>query len=251
MILGHDGLAKSRLYQDAADAPATLRAYASDVSRFKAWCHQADLVAFPAKPEVVGAYVAAARARYAYSTLRRRVAAIARASALAGAPLDTKDHAIRETLRGIGRTQNGRARHAAALTTADLPPLMSICGRDICGEPAVRLTGLRDRAILLLAIAADQSAMTCPVADLRSWLDHADIRDGPIFRKVARGGHVQSDRLTGTGVWQIVRKRTASAGLKTASSDEYFSPQSLRAGLVTPTSEMNPIRYGSARLRPG
>jgi hypothetical protein len=70
---------------------------------------------------------------------------------------------------------------------------------------------------------------------LRSWLDHADIRTGPVFRKVARGGHVQADRLTGAGVWQIVKKRTAAAGLKAPSSREYLSPHSLRAGFVTST----------------
>lgn len=150
---GAIALAKSRFYHDAADAPATVRAYASDVARLKAWCDQASLVALPAEPEVVGAYVAAAWAEYAYSTLRRRGAAIARASALAGAPLDTKHHAIRETLRGIGRTLDERGRRATALTTADLGSLMSECCKDICGEPAVRLTGLGDRALLLLAFA--------------------------------------------------------------------------------------------------
>ena len=31
-------LAKSQAYQDAADAPATLRAYATDLANYKAWC---------------------------------------------------------------------------------------------------------------------------------------------------------------------------------------------------------------------
>ena len=31
-------LAKSQAYQDAADAPATLRAYAADLANFEAWC---------------------------------------------------------------------------------------------------------------------------------------------------------------------------------------------------------------------
>ena len=33
-------LAKSQAYQDAADAPATLRAYATDPANYKAWCDQ-------------------------------------------------------------------------------------------------------------------------------------------------------------------------------------------------------------------
>ena len=31
-------LAKSQAYQDAADAPATLRAYATDLANYTAWC---------------------------------------------------------------------------------------------------------------------------------------------------------------------------------------------------------------------
>ena len=92
-------MAKAQAYQDAADAPSTLRAYASDLKNYEAWCVRHSLVALPAAPEVVGAYLAAAGEGYAMQTLRRRVAAIARACGVAGHPLDTKHPAIRETLR--------------------------------------------------------------------------------------------------------------------------------------------------------
>jgi len=42
-------LAKSQAYQDAADAPATLRAYAADLADFKAWCVQNGLEPMPAR----------------------------------------------------------------------------------------------------------------------------------------------------------------------------------------------------------
>jgi len=103
-------LAKSQAYQDAADAPATLRAYASDLVNYKAWCETHGFEPMPATPEVVGAYLAAAGEGYALPTLRRRVAAIARACGVAGHPLDTKHPAIRETLRGIARKQGVPAR---------------------------------------------------------------------------------------------------------------------------------------------
>ncbi|WP_284948246.1 hypothetical protein [Acidisoma cladoniae] len=54
----------------------------------------------PSTAEVVGAYLADAGRGYALSTLRRRVAAIARAHRIAKQPLDTRHPAIRETLRG-------------------------------------------------------------------------------------------------------------------------------------------------------
>lgn len=50
-------LAKALAYQDAADAPSTLRAYASDLKSFQAWCAKSGLEALPATPEVVGAYL--------------------------------------------------------------------------------------------------------------------------------------------------------------------------------------------------
>ena len=113
-------LAKSQAYQDAADAPATLRAYASDLANYQAWCIAHGFTPMPATPEVVGAYLAAAGEGYALPTLRRRVAAISRACGISGQPLDTKHPAIRETLRGIGRKHGAPPQRAAALTTAEI-----------------------------------------------------------------------------------------------------------------------------------
>src|ERR1700755_784555 len=138
-------LAKSQAYQDAADAPATLRAYAADLANYKAWCARHGFAPMPATPAVVGAYLAAAGEGYAIPTLRRRVAAIARACRVAGHPLDTKHPAIRETLRGIGRRHGSPARRSAALTTDDITKLSVICG--------ATLSGKRDRALLLLGFA--------------------------------------------------------------------------------------------------
>jgi hypothetical protein len=126
-------LAKSQAYQDAADAPATLRAYAVDMANYKEWCRRHGFTAMPATPEVVGAYLAAAGEGYALPTLRRRVAAIARACGVAGHPLDTKHPAIRETLRGIGREHGTPSRRAAALTTAEIRRLSRACGIGLAG----------------------------------------------------------------------------------------------------------------------
>src|SRR3954465_2315418 len=132
-------MAKSKAYQDAADAPATLRAYAADLANYKAWCGRHGFEPMPATPEIVGAYLAAAGEGYAMPTLRRRVAAIARACGVAGHPLDTKHPAVRETLRGISRKHGSPARRAAALTTTEVRKLCRACG--------VGLTGARDRAL--------------------------------------------------------------------------------------------------------
>jgi integrase len=261
-------LAKSQAYQDAADAESTLRAYAADLANFVAWCARHGFTAMPATPEVVGAYLAAVGEGYAMPTLRRRVAAIARACGVAGHPLDTKHPAIRETLRGIGRKHGSPARRAAALTTTEIRKLSRACGT--C------LAGARDRALFLLgfagalrrselvgldaghviwtddglklllersktdkegegaeiAIPRGRADDTCPVAALKTWLEQAEITAGPLFRKVNRGGMVETARLSTDAVRQILLRRAAAAGLK-GTLAEPVSPHGLRAGFVT------------------
>jgi integrase len=261
-------LAKSQAYQDAADAASTLRAYAADLANFEGWCARHGFAAMPATPEVVGAWLAAAGEGYAMPTLRRRVAAIARACGVAGHPLDTKHPAIRETLRGIGRRHGSPARRAAALTTTEIRKLTRACGTDLAGG--------RDRALFLLGFAGalrrselvgldvghvtwtdegltlllersktdkdgegaeiviprGRADDTCPVAALKAWLEQAEITAGPLFRKVNRGGVVETARLSTDGVRQILLRRAAAAGLK-GTLAEPVSPHGLRAGFVT------------------
>jgi integrase len=261
-------LAKSRAYQDAADAPATLRAYASDLANYQAWCGRHGFEPMPATPEIVGAYLAAAGEGYALPTLRRRVAAIARACGVAGHPLDTKHPAIRETLRGIARRHGAPARRAAALTTAEIRKLSRACGTGLAGarDRALFLVGfagaLRRSELVALdvehvtwtrngmklliersktdtegagagvAIPRGQSPETCPVIALQKWLTAAEIAAGPVFRKVARGGAVGASRLVPDAVRQILLKRAVKAGLQ-GTLAEPLSPHGLRAGFVT------------------
>ena len=58
----------------------------------------------PASPTLVGDYLSDLGEGYARSTLRRKVAAIARANRHAGHLLDTRHPSIRNVLRGIGHT---------------------------------------------------------------------------------------------------------------------------------------------------
>lgn len=266
--------AQSRLYQDAADAAGTLRAYHADLANYKQWCSKNKLTAMPPTPAIVGAYLAAAGPGYSLSTLRRRVAAIARTSRAEGYPLDTKHPAIRETLRGIARKHGSRQRRAAALTIEDI--------RNLCESCGTNLTGKRDRALLLLgfagafrrselvgldvehitwtkggmkiliarsktdkegagaeiAIPNGTSDVTCPVSALRTWLAEGTIKSGPLFRKVSRGGVVGKNRLCTDAVRQILLKRAAQAGLK-SKVFEPISPHSMRAGFVTTAYKNN------------
>ena len=243
-------MANSKAYQAAADAPATLRAYAADLANFKGWCEAHGFEPMPASPETVGAYLAAAGLGYALPTLRRRVAAIARAHRIAKHPLDTRHPAIRETLRGIARTHGQPARRSAALTTDEIRRLVEVCGDD--------LAGLRDRALLLIGFAGalrrselvgldvahvrttpaglrlmlprsktdaagegaeigitrGSQAETCPVRAFRAWLRAAEISDGPVFRRVTRWSTVGKKRLHPDAVRTILAKRAGAAGIK-------------------------------------
>ena len=83
-----------------------------------------------------------------------------------------------------------------------------------------------------IAIPRGKAEETCPVAALKDWLALAEITVGPLFRKVNRGGAVESARLSADGVRQILLKRAAAAGLK-GTLAEPVSPHGLRAGFVT------------------
>jgi integrase len=261
-------MAKSKAYQAAADAPATLRAYAADLANFKAWCEAHSFQPMPAGPETVGAYLAAAGLGYALPTLRRRVAAIARAHRIAKHPLDTRHPAIRETLRGIARMHGEPARRSAAIMTEEIKRLVAVCGDD--------LVGVRDRALFLvcfagafrraelvgldvahvtptnaglrvmiprsktdkagegaeIGIARGTMEATCPVRALRTWLRAADLRDGAIFRRITRWGTVGRKRLSPDAVRQILSKRAAAAGLR-GTLFEPVTPHGMRAGFIT------------------
>jgi integrase len=261
-------MAKAQAYRDAADAPSTLRAYAADLKNYEAWCERHAFLALPAAPEVVGAYLAAAGEGYAMQTLRRRVAAIARASGVAGHPLDTKHPAIRETLRGIGRTHGSRGRRSAALTTGELKRLTRVCEPGLAGDrdrallligfagalrrselvalDVERLTWSQDGVTLLLEksktdkegqgaevlIVFGRHEDTCPLRALRRWLESAAIDTGPVFRKVNKGGRVEDRRLSEDAVRQVLLRRAAQAGVQ-GSLAEPVSPHGLRAGFVT------------------
>ncbi|MBK1660851.1 hypothetical protein [Paracraurococcus ruber] len=107
-------------YIACAAAAETRRAYAGDWRHFGGWCQQTGLAPLPATPATIAAYLAAHADIHALATLRRRLAAIARAHREARHAFDSRDPAIRNALRGIAREHTRPARQAAALTTAEL-----------------------------------------------------------------------------------------------------------------------------------
>jgi len=72
---------------------------------------------------------------------------------------------------------------------------------------------------------------TCPVRAVEAWLRRSGIEYGAVFRRITASGTIEA-RLTGNGVWRILRRRAATAGL-TVDASERLSPHGLRAGFIT------------------
>ncbi len=118
----------------------TLRLYARDWTAFETWCAAMRQTALPADPVAVAAFLTEAAPRLSFGALARRASAIAAQHRARGFAVPTADRAVKAVLRTARRT--AAPRHAPPPTPAQLVRLAAACGGD--------LTGLRDRALLLL-----------------------------------------------------------------------------------------------------
>lgn len=257
-------------YAEHAQAPATRRAYQSDVALFSAWCAERRLASCPAEAATVAVFLAdEARRGVRPSTLSRRLAALRAAHLAAGLEPPTAAEEVRRVLRGIRRAAGVRSTRKAP-ATAERLLLM------VAQLPGDTLAGLRDRAILLVGFAGafrrselaalhvadfdestdglrvtvrrsktDQAGAgecvpiirgrtACPVTALRAWLDAAGIAQGPVFRPLARGSRrALPVSLTPYSIGIVVKRAAALAGLNPAE----FGGHSLRAGFLTSAAE--------------
>ena len=74
---------------------------------------------------------------------------------------------------------------------------------------------------------------SCPVAAVMEWLEAAGITEGPIFRRVGKGGKVLPRALSPFSISDIVKRYAGLAGF---TADE-FAGHSLRAGFLTSAAE--------------
>ena len=240
---------RARAYGEAAKAPNTRRAYASDWQHFASWCQDHGLPPLPAMPGTIAAYLTAHAESLKVSTLGRRLAAIRAAHAYASKALDLNGQAFRDVWAGIRRERGSRPVKKRALVTADLRSAISASPNSLIGK--------RDRALLLIGFASalrrselasltvghvtftdngliielgrsksDQEGqgaivgvpfgsrvLTCPVRALRAWLDAAGITSGPVFRRVSRHGLAGSEAITGHGIALAIKQAVRRAAL--------------------------------------
>jgi site-specific recombinase XerD len=125
-------------------APNTAKAYASDLRHYSHWC-QANLVdPLPATVDTLAGYVTyLADAGKKVATIQRHLSALKKAHVLRGMECPTDNAQFQVLLDGISRVHGIRQKQAPAFTLHQLKQLVRALNTDT-------VTGLRDRAILLL-----------------------------------------------------------------------------------------------------
>jgi integrase len=250
-----------------AAAPATLRAYRSDWAHYAAWCERMGFAPVPAEPAVIGAYLASLTDK-APTTIRRRLAALAKMHRFNDLPWNAAHRDIRGPLEGLLRERGRPVAKAAPLTLDILRQLLATCD--------VSARGRRDRALLLFGFAGalrrselvalrvedvaevagglklrirrgktDQAgqgaeiglprgrhAETCPVRAFQAWQAVAKRKAGPLFRRISTGDRIGDTALHPDAVRRILAHRVAMAGI-TVPGFETLSAHSLRGGFIT------------------
>ena len=248
-------------------SPATARIYAASWVAFQAWCRSREAECLPAAPPTVAAYLDACDARLGPSGLRRILAALADRHRSVGQPWHGSDPLVARTLASL-KVHAPRPRRAATFADAELQRLVATCDlpegaggglaarRDRALLLASFAAGLRRSELVALdhhdvrftaqgmtlhlppraraggaaevVVARMAEAPLCAVRAMEAWLHRAGIEYGPVFVRITAAGTLE-DRLTGNGVWRILRRRAALAGLD-APAGERVSPQALRKG---------------------
>jgi site-specific recombinase XerD len=262
---------QAKRFMEAAKAPSTRKAYAADISDYRAFCAKLGQPMFGPGGQVLALYVAdLARSGKKAATIARRVAAIAieyRAHGYGETPASS--FLVKEVLRGVRRTLGTAQERKSPLLISDIETIVA------SSSPA-RLIGLRDKALVLLGFASgcrraeltvievrdleltsqglvltirrgktDQQQQgrqvpvalgarpeTCPVRACAAWLEAAGIVGGPVFRAVDRHGNRSAQPLDPGSIARILKKAACRAGMNPAETAK-IAGHSLRSGTAT------------------
>ena len=143
-----DLIERAHSYIQAAKAPATLRAYRTDFEDFTRFCKGHNLSYLPATPTTVALYIADRAGSLSSATITRRLTSITKAHPAAGfedSPSSSHHFVVSETLKGIRRSIGTAQEGKAPLLTSDTRRIVASCPET--------LSGLRDRALVLVGFA--------------------------------------------------------------------------------------------------
>lgn len=155
---------------EGAYAPSTMRSYYSDVEVYEAWCTTSDLVAFPAHPATVSAFIEEQGKSLTPSTVQRRLYGIRKAHRLLGLDDPTRDEDVNLAMRRVRRSKNSRPRQAKGMTRGYLEKFLSV-------QPD-NPWGLRNRAMLSLGydILTRRSELVALRTDDLIWQSDGTLR---------------------------------------------------------------------------
>lgn len=206
-----------------------------------------------------------------HSTLVHRMAVLSKAHQVHGLANPCQDGAVRELMSRTRKAYARRGEQPAkkdALTRDLLEQLLQTCDDSLRGrrdralllfawssggrrrsEVAgadmrhLRAVGPQEFIYTLAHSKTNQSGRDAPenhkpvtgraAQALADWLRAAAIQEGPIFRRIRKGGHV-GEPLSPAAVRDIVKQRCALAGV-----EGDFSAHSLRSGFVTEAGRQN------------
>ncbi|MGY3581486.1 integrase [Bradyrhizobium sp. USDA 4341] len=277
-------LAKVRKVLTDGTPANTRRAYATDLRYFTAWRTASGFPdVWPVPADVLIRFVAEQVegmpppvdevlvrqgfkkkvGSHSWSTIERRVAALASTHRMRGLPSPTAHPQVTEVVGRARRACVARGwvpQRKAATERRVLEKMLATCDH--------RLVGLRDRALLLFGFATggrrrseiseatlerlqrvgeeyiyrmgrtkteqEGSERPVPIAGraakaMDKWLTASGIQEGPLFRAVWDSGKVMEDAISVDTVARIIKRRAELAGL----DPEMFGGHSLRAGFMT------------------
>lgn len=246
----------------AATSDNTRRSYRSAIRHFQSWggvlpCDEATVIRY------LLTFAEALNPR----TLSLRLTALSQWHCYQGFSDPVATATVRKTLRGIERVHGRPRQKAKALLLEDLDRIVAHLSA-VAGLAALRDSALlqvgyfgafrRSELVALdvrylhweregLRITLPRSktdqegqglgkaipygdSICCPAKALRSWLDAAQIEQGPLFRRISRWGVVGDTALNVGGVNAILAARAKEADLPHAPD---MSSHSLRRGLAT------------------
>ena len=146
---------RARRYFESARAPATARAYASDLADFETWCkvEAGGLPTLPASPQTVALYIADMAGRgLKASTISRRLTAVSVLHKAAGLESPSLDERVKDVFKGIRREHGSLEKGAAPLLTPTIKRMILVA-RETAETPAQHQAALRDAALLLVGYA--------------------------------------------------------------------------------------------------
>ena len=249
-----------------ATEESTKRAYRTDWAHFSKWCMDAQRERLPATPETVAEYLNYMANKGAKNnTLKRRIVSISAAHKASGYETPTSSMLVRKVMQGIRRDIGTEVTKKHAISIPELHAMILATPTDLRGlrdrailtfhfagafrrSEVCNLTvdrvrfGVGELRVKLGKTKTDQTGQGTtkilsaselraidPVLNLRTWLDAAGIKDGPLFRRVDKHNVVGKKPLTGESIAQVWKAAAKRAEL----DPEEIAGHSARRGFIT------------------